>query len=748
MHTMFSTYNNGASDTEVSVKASRTGELASSSDIKQMIPDYQSAGELFAAYGNFSGVTGGDFVTKVNTSNGQSIIAITSDPLVPSEAVVVLNTPVKQPAAVELEASMIRNRQQFATFTLFENDAVGADVIPAPINIVSIYQSTADFGSVYSATAGTIVTVVLESPMPDIGNPGAVYLSDWVNITDLVDSRLNYQNLCIKWISIDRKTFTAGFADETALPSIAVTITPTLGQGKVNFYNNMSGAKNGFGIRFTGTNATSAALVSIFNGGDVQVSGTLLGDHRVSIGSTAPNYVVGTMGQYEIKASSRYRLEGRPSECIFSDKPSDSSTNYTVRQVRSAVKPAMQSMLRPRFRLFQAPGMSKLVAKITSISKAGTTTATVNTAEPHGLVTGNYVVIKGVRDNVNFAPTNNGAIITVTSPTQFTFTHGSAATATSYGGSVGIINGSSDIPGSNPNNIQSIAYASGSNNSWLSIVGYGSWSGLNVGDYINLHGVRLDTSGLDCEVDGAWEVANLSGGTLTVKPIFDIYGTRRSPLPTGTKFGNCGGSVIIRTTLRAHDILMEEWVENKVMIDGQGTTRIDKSIPVYLVANSAPSMVKGEVAVDSVMGQPVPIGFRASNANIASMSATGDLVGALATMIGALINKPFSLPEADWTFTGTLTTNTDVVAKAAGGAFIKQYITAMQLQNTNAVATTISVKDGSTVKWTVSLPANMSTAYNVEFPTPMQSTANTALNIICGTTGANVLTNIQGYTAP
>ena len=78
---------------------------------------------------------------------------------------------------------------------------------------------------------------------------------------------------------------------------------------------------------------------------------------------------------------------------------------------------------------------------------------------------------------------------------------------------------------------------------------------------------------------------------------------------------------------------------------------------------------------------------------------------------------------------------------------VKRYLTALQVQNTNATPTTLNIKDGATVKWVVSLPASMATPLPIDFPTPIQTAANAALNVACGTTGANVLVNAQGYTA-
>ena len=117
-------------------------------------------------------------------------------------------------------------------------------------------------------------------------------------------------------------------------------------------------------------------------------------------------------------------------------------------------------------------------------------------------------------------------------------------------------------------------------------------------------------------------------------------------------------------------------------------------------------------------------------------------------MIGVGIVKPFSLPDADWSYLATLTTTADSAVKAAGGIGIRHYVTAIQVQNTNATATQISIKSATTAVWTVSLPANMAEPRSIEFPTPIQTVANAALNIACGTAGANVLVNMQGYTAP
>jgi len=724
----------------------------------QAVPDFQSPVDFLTAYSSFAGVASGDIITKKNTSNGQSIMALIGSVLdVGTDSKVVLDRPVVQPCALEIEASMIRARHKFATLTLFANDEVnGEDVVPGPINIVTVYQSNADLGAAYSAVAGTILTVVLETALPADGENGAVYLSDWVHVDGLVDNRLNYCNLAIKYISPDRKTITCGFSDESALPSIAATYSPSLGTCKLYLYNNMGGAHDGAGFRFTGTSATQAALVSIFGGGDVQVSGTLIGDHRVAVASTDRVVTAGaTFGNGEIKASSRYRIEARPNDVAFLGKANDANVGWSHYATRTAVKPAHQKGLRPRFRLVTAPSATRPVAKIISIAKSGTTTWTVTHDGAYTFQTGQYVTTKGNRDITNFPNITTPTIITVLSPTTFTLVS-TTGTATGYGGSVILANGGVDQQGAIGQNVQSATLDAATG--WLTLIGNTNWSSVVFGDYVELHGLRVDLTGADLGVDGCWETANVATNALVLMPVFDITGARASPAPAPFASTNCGGTVIVRTTLRAHDMILESYNESRVVVDGAGTARLDKAIPVRMVANDAggtnqnvaltATTVSGNTAVDAAMPNPVAVGGRASSSNITAMSAAGDLVAQLMTMIGAAVNKPYSIPEADWQYTGTLSTTTSTPMQAAGGAGIKKYCTGLNYQNTNATATVVNVLRGTTVIHTFSAAASMAAPVPLTFPTPLQTAANEALNIQCVTAGANVIVNSQGYTAP
>lgn len=211
---------------------------------------------------------------------------------------------------------------------------------------------------------------------------------------------------------------------------------------------------------------------------------------------------------------------------------------------------------------------------------------------------------------------------------------------------------------------------------------------------------------------------------------------------------NAAGMYLIPTVGRYVQVVMSTGATG-------GTTTL-KLFPVgtsqrksVTVGGSLPAIV-GQTAHDSaVTGNPVRVGARALSALLATV-ATGDVHDLVSTLNGALINKPYSIPEADWQYAaaaGGIVNTTDVVLKAAGAAGIRNYLTRLDVRNGSATATEFVIKDGSTVIWRQALPASMSVPVSIEFPTPLRGTAATALNAACITTGAAVFVNAGGYSA-
>jgi hypothetical protein len=127
------------------------------------------------------------------------------------------------------------------------------------------------------------------------------------------------------------------------------------------------------------------------------------------------------------------------------------------------------------------------------------------------------------------------------------------------------------------------------------------------------------------------------------------------------------------------------------------------------------------------------------------MSSAGDLVHTMHTMIGAIVQKPYAIPEAEWSFTAALTATTDVAVQTAAGAGLKRHTTLIQATNTGAAAVDVLLRDGTTTRLQVTVPAGQSVY--MPLPTGIPVTANTALNVALSAAGT-VRFNALGYTSP
>ena len=169
--------------------------------------------------------------------------------------------------------------------------------------------------------------------------------------------------------------------------------------------------------------------------------------------------------------------------------------------------------------------------------------------------------------------------------------------------------------------------------------------------------------------------------------------------------------------------------------------------------SSLTTLSNGQTAHSSPStGSPLRIGGRVNTAVDTTLVA-GDASDLFMTTSGALVQKPFSVPELDWSFAsaaGGITNTTDVALKAAGAAGVRNYITGMSIQNASAtISTEVVLKDGATIigRWFVGTQALLNSAVGITFPSPLKTTAATALNIACITTGSAVYVNAQGYQA-
>jgi hypothetical protein len=165
------------------------------------------------------------------------------------------------------------------------------------------------------------------------------------------------------------------------------------------------------------------------------------------------------------------------------------------------------------------------------------------------------------------------------------------------------------------------------------------------------------------------------------------------------------------------------------------------------LASSQAVVVSSSVLEDAATSAgPVIVGGVVRTAALTTPIA-GDAIRATMTTGGAQIVRPHAVPELCWQFTGVLNTTTAVAARTAGATGIRNYVTDVQYQNNSATATTILILDGTTTIAQYNAPANMSLPAVISYSTPIRGAAITALNVNCGTAGASVMINVQGFQA-
>lgn len=147
-------------------------------------------------------------------------------------------------------------------------------------------------------------------------------------------------------------------------------------------------------------------------------------------------------------------------------------------------------------------------------------------------------------------------------------------------------------------------------------------------------------------------------------------------------------------------------------------------------------LVKGGTAADAALANaPVTIGGRATNTNLAEMSADGDVVDATFTMQGALVtaHAPRELLGNQQTQLSNTTTETTIIT-AASSVFNDLY--GLILANTGASATKVSIRDDTagTVRAIVYVPVGETRGFMLPAASTMSQTAtNKNWTAQCGT---------------
>jgi hypothetical protein len=173
------------------------------------------------------------------------------------------------------------------------------------------------------------------------------------------------------------------------------------------------------------------------------------------------------------------------------------------------------------------------------------------------------------------------------------------------------------------------------------------------------------------------------------------------------------------------------------------------TLPVSMA--TAPATV-GQAAHDAVVsGNPVTVAGEARSSEPTAV-ASGDVSRIVLTLLGKQLTLPYAMPASTWSYaaaSGGIVNTTGVTAKTAAGAGIRNYITSIQVINGHAsVDTDVQIRDGAagTVLWR-GFAKSGGGGISCKCDPPIRGTANTLVEIACGTTGSAVYVNLQGFVA-
>ena len=468
----------------------------------------------------------GDIVRTDGNAAGASYLVISKDPLTANQSTTVTaQTSFKGNVEMIFGAHMSqRTWGQTLAIELVSNDNASTYT---DVAISSIQQATT-----------TLTVVTASAHNLQVGDSFAVY-----GVT--TNSQMNYPELTVATVT-NPTTFTATAGPQGTIPSL--TVGPYT-VGNVTKRRRTGRSNAGATMAFNNTTATNASFYTASDLENIVPSGTLAGNPAATVATSATLQAVSNPYSYSFKPSSEYHLVLTPDRVQWGDASIDGQAQLNQRFVSSQTVPINGKYYVPRFRAENSASLTVPVARIVSMSKTGTTTATVTTDVAHGLTTADLVCIYGSSDQTNYANlTAATAVASIVSSTQFTIVIGTSVTSTVYGGNVMRVNGG-NLPSALGYsavvaNSATLATAADGTQA-LTLTGNTNWAGLLIGDYVNVHGLRsVPGAGSDLGCDGAWRVRNVSTTSLELGPIGNT-----SP-PANFSATACGGTVIKRTDLR------------------------------------------------------------------------------------------------------------------------------------------------------------------------------------------------------
>jgi hypothetical protein len=539
-------------------------------------------------------------------------------------------------------------------------------------------------------------------------------------------------------------------ATVTTVGTTAVTFTvtdlPRPALGYVYFRERFGRSRNGVSQIFENATVTNASLYIRSEAGDALPSGTIAGNHSVTVGTTASVQLVNSPNQYAFAATTEFKLVVQSDRTQWIDAPVDSSAQSNNRLPRTQVCPDPAERYKLRVRATNNAALTVPIGLVVNAIKTGTTTAEIELDRDHDLEVGDLMLSYGMRAQGATEFPNVAAVtpvLAVIDNRRFTMAIGTAGTITSRGGFVARAHGG--------NLMTSLGVFSAAAQSavlstlvdgtrQLVLTGSGNWGG-TIGALAELVGCVDAATGATLGLDGPWKIANTATTTLTlVLPFAD-----QRTLPSDFGSTNCGGAIIPRTDLRLSFVRLLCFLRHRVESRSLPANDASSAWPVSVQGGGLSAAQSGNwtmaaagtAAADAAVPNPLVAGVAARNVNAAPVGATARAQHWVGTMLGVGITKSFSIPEADWQTPVSITNSaTAVPVREAAAAGNRNYVTSIDLISdalTNATELRLREQDLSANSQTIaSNTLVLSATHNLAVGDAMVASASTVTGLTAG----------------
>lgn len=526
--------------------------------------------------------------------------------------------------------------------------------IPQPVEILNASQTT------------TTITVNFL--------PGTIHgfrIGEVVSVYGFVDNRLNVANATVATAPSDTQITLVG--NDYAFTSLTIASTPGNGAAYVTRREMLGNARNAVAVVHGNATATNRRVYTRSQGGVARPTGTLAGSHHIATGTDAA-----TAATVQPRADAwlpglETNLMVSRDHVTLADRAPDANGQWTPRTRQTQVVPNPARLYEALQRARTTHGLCKVVGKIVSISKSGSTTATIELDRPHGLVVGNYAGFYGVRDTTNFPNQVAGLIVAATpTPNSLQVVFAGTPTTTSYGGFLWLAQGQQGLGGAVAQVAQSVQRVG----NIVTLNGSASWAApVVIGNLYELLGARDAANGADLALDGVYNVINVSGSVLTLEPV-----ANQAPTGADIPLTNCGGGLIQRFGIRLHVMMVLDYEPMLVEFAFKGNPDAGEAPPVAALqqgtwaininANQA-VQAAGAVAEDAATtAAPVIAGGVARTSEAPNTLVAGDAVRDTSTIAGAktvAIGAPVSSAEVA-SAARTTSGNSGLISVPTGGS--------------------------------------------------------------------------------